>query len=443
MCPTSGKMNIQNRKFALLPVIFVITLSGLNAQQKGISDTELTAKLHQLMDSCQYERACLVAGELLGRDSLNIEALTIKGRALAANFQFQQARDVFTRAYFMDTSNVMTLFELVSVCKQLGDSKKAIAYCKKLTGSYPENIFFAIQLSNLYYGADDFRKARDILLPLYGRDSLNSYVIKQLANSLSELQLTDSAISFYRKYLDIVPNDAGITGKLTNLYIRKRDFTSGKNLTDQFLSHDSSSTGILKLNAYCNYLLKEYPVAVRQFSISESLGDRSSFTLKYLGLSLYRQEMYELAEPWFRMAYLADTADMEVCFYYGVSAYRSSLPDTGIVYLEKTMRMILPDPKFLNTLTIELAGAYTANGQIDTALTILKSAYKANPDYPVLAFNIAYQYDYYLQSPSEALPYYKEFLNKCPESEKSEVSSPLHRSYYEYSLNRVKEIKDK
>jgi tetratricopeptide (TPR) repeat protein len=436
-------MKVKNKNTMLILVCIIMGTTGLIAQDQNNRDKELTAKLHQLMDSYQYGQACLVADELLGKDSLNVELLTLKGRALAADFKVQQAKDVFTMAYQMDSANTVTLFELVNVCRQLGDSKQAIAYCQRIVGLHPESFFFTIHLSNLYYGIEDFRMAKEILLPLYRMDSLNAYVLKQLANSFNELQQADSAIAFYRKYLDIAPYDAGITGKLVNLFIRKRDYPAGLCLTEIFLAHDSTNTGILKLNAYCHYLIKEYPVSAQKFFQCMLLGDKSKFTLKYSGLSWYRQERYDLAEPLFRLAYQADTADIEVCFYYGVSAYRSVLPDTGVVYLEKTLRLLLPDPQFLKTVNTELAGAYTANGKADTGLIILKSAYKANPDYATLAFDIAYQYDYYLGKPFLALPYYDEFLKKCPESEKAEVNKAQRRSYYEYALNRVKEIKGK
>ncbi|MCX6244258.1 MAG: hypothetical protein NTU98_06080 [Bacteroidetes bacterium] len=436
-------MKVPNNKTLLLLVVVITVTTSVFAQNQNIRDKEITAKYQQLMDSYQYNEACQVASQLHGMDSLNIDYMTMMGRALTSGYQFQQASEIFTKAYLLDTTNTKTLFELVNVCRQLGDFRQAIAYCQKLVDLHPENSFFTIQFANLYSGTYDFRMAKDILLPLYRRDSLNTYVLKQLANSYNELQQVDSAIQFYSRYLVLVPYDAGITVKLANLFIRKRNYAAGLCLTETFLAKDSANTGVLKINAYCNYLMKEYQVAAQRFSKCVTLGDKSKFTLKYSGLSLYRQELYDLAEPQFRLAYLADTTDAEVCFYYGVSAYRSALPDTGVFYLEKALELLLPDPQFLRTLYIELAGAYTDNGRSDTALTILKSAYEANPDYPILAFKIAYQYDYYLRKPFEALPYYKIFLKKCPESEKAEVNIPLRHSYYEYTLNRVKEINGK
>jgi tetratricopeptide (TPR) repeat protein len=431
------------KNILLLLVCFTIFAAHPFAQKQSPIDKESTVEMNRLIDSYQYEQACLVADQMLSKDSLNVDLLIMKGRALAAGFQARPAMEVLTRAYLLDTANIRTLFELVNVCKQLGDLKSAIAFCQRIVNLDPESPFFNIQFSNLYYGIEDFMTAKNILLPLYRRDSLNTYVLKQLGNTCNELQQSDSAVSFYQKYLGIVPFDAGITGKLINLHIRKKDYPAGLTLSETFLANDSTTAGILKLNAYCRYLLKEYPVAAKQFSKCVTLGEKTKFTLKYLGLSYYKQEKYDLAEPIFRLAYQADTTDTEICFYYGVSAYRSALADTGVIYLQKTLKLLLPDPQFLTSLYIELAGAYTSNGQPDTALTILKSAYESNPKSATLAFHIAYQYDYHLRKPFQALHFYNEFLEKNKESEKAAPDLPQHISFYEFSINRVKEIKKK
>ena len=431
-------------KTIILLLAFLLTGSIISkSQNQNPKEREQAAKLQQLMDSYQYEQACLVADQLLSSDSLNASVLTIKGRALAALFKTQQAIRVFLNVLVLDTTNAAILYELVNSYRQAGDLKQAINFCKKIVALYPEQHFFSIQLANLYYGLDEFRMAKMILRPLFLRDTLNTYVLKQLANSHNELQEADSAISYYWRYLDIVPSDAVITSKLANLFIRKRDYPAATVLTESFLAYDSTNTGILKLNAYCYYLMKDFVQANRKFARCYELGDKSRFTLKYYGLSFYKQEMYDLAEPIFRQAFQADTTDSEVCFYYGVSAYRSSLPDTGVVYLERTYKMLMPDPMFINTLYMELAGAYTANRNIDTALFLLKKAYAEYPENFTLAFKIAYQYDFFLRKPFLALPYYNEFLKKCPESEKIIDSVEHRKSYFSYAVNRVKQIKGK
>ena len=120
-------MKAESKKGLFILVFFIISSIRVFAKDQDIRDKELTVKLNQLMDSYQYSQACLLADHLLEKDSLNLELLILKGRALAADFKAQDAKDVFIRAYLLDSANTVTLFELVNVCRQLGDFRQAIA----------------------------------------------------------------------------------------------------------------------------------------------------------------------------------------------------------------------------------------------------------------------------------------------------------------------------
>jgi len=100
----------------------------------------------------------------------------------------------------------------------------------------------------------------------------------------------------------------------------------------------------------------------------------------------------------------------------------------------------MPSDQFLTTLYIELAAAYNMNGRADTALVLLLSAYEGSPKNNNLAFKIAYQYDYYLRKPQEALPYYKIFIRDRKETGEVVSNNPQEISYSEYARNRIKEI---
>jgi tetratricopeptide (TPR) repeat protein len=162
--------------------------------------------------------------------------------------------------------------------------------------------------------------------------------------------------------------------------------------------------------------------------------------MKYLGLSYYKQEKYDSASPCFRLAFLRDTSDAEVCFYYGVSAYRSLAVDTGLVYLNRTLKLLMPPGKFLSTLYMELADANTSTGHPDTSIVLLQKALEADPENNTLRFKIAYQFDYHLRKPYEGLPWYREFLKNAPQQTESKPLLPQMVSYSDYAKNRIREI---
>ena len=117
--------------------------------------------------------------------------------------------------------------------------------------------------------------------------------------------------------------------------------------------------------------------------------------------------------------------------------------DTGLTYLNRTLRLLMPSGQFLSTLYAELADANTSNGHPDTAIVLLQKAMEANPENNSLRFKIAYQLDYHLRKPYEALPYYREFLKNVIPGTEASVNTLQQVSYSDYAKNRIREITGK
>ena len=423
------------RPLVILIHLFLL-LPGISRGQ----EQEATEKLKSLMESCQFSQVVSLAELYLAQDSTRTDLFLLKGQALAAGFQYKEAIVALLKAQLFDSTNIKVLNELVDVYRQSGDPNKAIAVCRKICTLVPENRYFSIQLANIYYMEEDYRKAVSVLLPLYKTDSTTFFVAKQLGNCYNEMKKSDSAIRFFRRALRIAPNDPVVTGKLVNVFIRENDFAMALYWTQFYLQHDPTYIPILKQSGYCYYLLIDFTSSAKQLLECVRLGDSSKFTMKYLGLSYYKQDKYDSAAPWFRKAFLTDTTDSEVCFYYGVSEYRSLAVDTGLVYLNRTLRLLMPPGQFLSTLFVELAGANTATGHADTAIVILQKALESNPGNNTLRFKIAYQYDFFLRKHYDALPWYREFLKNVIPGSQSVENLPQQVSYSDYAKNRISEI---
>ena len=437
-----------NRLLVIIVSLILFIPDIINAQDK-----EPEKKLSSFMESCQYSQAIALADRYLAQDSTNVNLYVLKGRALAACFQFKEAIAALLKAQKSDSTNIKVLNELVNVYKQAGDDGNAIATSFKITQLVPDNRYFSLQLANLFFSENEYRQAIQVLLPLFKADSAYYYVVKQLALSFDELKRSDSAELFYKRALGINPFDPIVTGKLANLYIRQKKTDKALALTGNYIKQDSTNIPILKQNAYCSYFISDFRASVKQFRKCQALGDASKFTYKFLGLSYYRQEKYDTAAPFFRAAFSKDTTDAEVCFYYGVCESRSFGIDTSLVYLNRTLRLLIPSAPFLSTLYTEIANAYTSFSHPDTAIVLFQKALEANPRNNTLRFKIAYQYDFYLHKPNEALPYYREYLKIAELLKESGAIMPtpvagvaqnengdFAYSYGDYAKNRIEKI---
>ncbi|MCX6241396.1 MAG: tetratricopeptide repeat protein [Bacteroidetes bacterium] len=418
-------------------VLLIIASLNLPAQQASPA-----LQVKSLIENYQYKEAVLLAEQQLSSDTTLTEIILLEGEAMSALFRFKEAENLFLRAWHADSSNLRIMNKLAGLYRQTGETEQAVHWYKKILAKDSLNESVCLQLAAIYSQTEDNPAAFKLLIPLYSYDSTSFYLLKQIGNVCQDLRKPDSALLFYYRALRINPADAGTMVKAANILIRHKDYDSAVSITARFMKENTKAYSVMRLNAYATYLLKDYPGSAERFRRSMRMGDNSKFTLKYLGLCRYKLEMYDSAVPSFRKAYVMDTTDVEVCFYYGVSAMRSFSPDTGLCYLQKTMKIIMPSEQFLLTLYAELAGAYNLSSKPDTALEILLKAHNTDQKDPAVVFKIAYQYDYYLHKPLMALPWYEAFMKMKPTDSASAQNLPQVMSYSAYARNRIKELKD-
>ncbi|MCX6281410.1 MAG: hypothetical protein NTU51_05560 [Bacteroidetes bacterium] len=424
-------------KIRAISVLLVIASFHVFAQQPTSSQ-----RLKTLIENYQYNDAVALAENLRSTDTSRTDILLPEGEAMLALFRFKEAESLFLLAWHADSSNLRIMNKLAGLYRQTGETEQAVHWYKKILAKDSLNESVCLQLAALYSQTEDNLAAFKLLIPLYKYDSTSFYLLKQIGNVCQDLRKPDSALLFYYRALHVNPADAGVMVKAANILIRHKDYDSAVAITSRFMQENPKAFSVMRLNAYATYLLKDYPGSAERFRRSMRMGDNSKFTLKYLGLCRYKLEMYDSAVPSFRKAYVLDTTDVEVCFYYGVSAMRSFSTDTGLCYLQKTMRIIMPSEQFLLTLYAELAGAYNLNSKPDTALEILLKAHNTDEKDPAIVFKIAYQYDYCLHKPSRALPWYEAFMKMKPTDSSSAQNLPQVMSYSVYAKNRIKELRD-
>jgi len=206
-------------RILLLSLLFIA--GQLSAQQKDQAE-----KVKSLMTSYHFSQAIDLAGMILAADSSRMDILMFKGKSQLALFRYQQALETFGNVLEKDSADTRVLFEISEVYRQLGETENAIKTCHKITELEPDNPYFSLQLASLYLQNEDYKSALAVLHTLYLIDSADFYVLKQIAGCYNEMKSADSAMIFYREALKLKPFDPGVTMKLANILIRKKDFLS-------------------------------------------------------------------------------------------------------------------------------------------------------------------------------------------------------------------------
>lgn len=400
-----------------------------------------------------YSLAIGYADKMLGLDSSRTDVKILRAQALAALFRTKESAGILNELYLKDSSNIIILRELFGIHKNSGNTSEAIRFCRMLIQQDPRNEYYRLQLASLSMLSKNYREAADVLLGLYKTDSSSFYINKQLGSCYDELSVYDSAFMFYHRALDI-SRDPYVTNRLANLLIRNQKYPPAVATTMDYLSYDSTFVPVRKQLAYALYLLGNYEFSIDEFTKCIRLGDSSQFTLKYMALGYYRLARYDSALPLLRQLVRADSADPYHSFYYGVSYSRLPVekPDSGILWLKHAEQLIMPSPKFLSMIYEELGNACGNLHKTDSAIGYYKLSLKYNPENHLATFRIAYLYDRELNKPSEALPYYRDFIKNSdsggmagfipePNITGSTVNSlQMTMSYQDFAKERVAAI---
>lgn len=391
-----------------LSILLIITCNSY-AQRNDLHE-----ELNSFIQTCDFQKAVETADQILASDSSDIKTIILKCKALSALSRYEESLLLLQNQYKKDTTSREVLVEIFNVFKQSGNTDGASRICGKLITMFPGNQYYRLQLANINFNEKNYRDALRLYTFLSEKDSSSVFILRQLAICYEELDNSDSAEFFYRKGLKMFPFDPVLTNKYANFFIRNKRYKESLELTGNYLNYDSTFLPVRKQNAYSYYLLNEYPAATRQFTRCLSAGDSSKFIFKHLGLSYYKQSIFDSASPFLLNAFLADTSDAYLCYYYGVAACRANpaSPDTGISYLEKAISLLFPPPKFVSLIYKELGSAWFDNLETDSSFYYYNLALTTNPYDNDIRFKIAYQYDNMLNK-KEAVKYYNEFLKNA------------------------------
>jgi len=429
-------LNLYRKKQWMISLLFCLFINSIVIAQ---SNNQIES-MKLLMDGYQYNDAIKLADTYLAADSTNSNIIYYKGKAQSFNYMYRNAIISYTKAYTLDSLNIDLLEDITKTYQLLGDDDNAIKYSLKIVKLKPDNYFFKVQLANIYFTNLNYKEAIRSIIPLSVKDTTNVHLLKMIGNSYTELKYYDSAIYYYNKALILMPSDLFINQKLTNLYIKSKEYNKGLAVSECYLKKDSTNAEMFLLKGYCLYLLKNYSNAVEPFMRSMDLGKDTKFIYKYLGLSFYKMEIYGLAEKYLDIAYQKDSTDVDLCFYLGVSSCKWLKPDTGIYYLNKTMTMIMPTNQFLTSLYLEMAEACNYLSKFDTALVLIKKAYQLDSLNSTVVFRIAYQYDSWMMDQEQAIFYYDKYLKIESEQNKNEGENPISASTISFVNGRLESL---
>ena len=408
----------------------------LSAQNSTTPDS-----ISSLIQSYQYKLAIDRINNQLDKEPESARLLYLKGLAYKGLLKYPEAIYAFESAFRLDSANYQLACELGTCSKLIGNYNKALGAFEKASKLNPDNFQFKMEMAGILASLEQYKKALGVYFSIYQRDTINIFLLRNIAKTYDNLEMSDSAGFYYEKAVTLYPHDFQTVFRLGNICIKQRKYSKTIDITKNYQYLDSKNIKINRLNAYAVYLSEDYRLAANCFKQCVLNNDTSDFSYRYLGLSYFKLEQYDSAKVFLLKSFLKDTVNAQTCYALGIACKLSNAIKEGIAYLNKTLDMVRPIPKFESEVLQQLAEGYNENFQYQNGLQAFLSAYKVTPNDTMLKFRIAVQYDQNLMNKKGALKYYREFMKTRPLKRSGSTNKSKGLSYYDAVEKRISKLK--
>jgi tetratricopeptide (TPR) repeat protein len=393
-------------KWITILVIVFVTIPNLSKAQS-------IAQVRMYLAKSNNQAALNMLDKLEAHPPLSSDLFFLKGIAQLNLYRPMDAIESFSKAVTMDSSRVDCLEKLAECYSMTGDEIKASVFYKKALAKDTDNTPLQMKAANYFLTTDEIPVAKELYEKIYRSDSTNIIVNRSLATCYDHLKMETKAILFYRKTIIDNPHDFPSVNRLCNLLIGQKRYNEALAITENFRKNDTTNQRINSTNAYIYYLQNKDSAAVNRFADYYTSGDSSLFTLKYYGISCFKNKQYDKTVQILEKAYRQDTTDALITNYLGLSCYLSFYKAKGILYLQKTIDLATPDSVYLSSLYFNLGQAYDAydKSKCSDAYKAYRQAFQLNSKDGNILLLLAVRADNCMNDKQEALRYYKMILN--------------------------------
>lgn len=338
---------------------------------------------------------------------------------------------------------------------QLGQTAQAIKTLEMALQNFPGDSRFIRMLAGQQYEAGYLLKARGNYTKLVQRDSLDVSSWLKLAEIASfrqndnqaiealnhvlridSLNLTGlmkmgdilrkhhhkGAILYYQRAYELYPENQQAAFALGNLHNQYKESWLTIPICEHMLTIDTTSIKFSKLLGYSYYKQGDPPNAVKYFEYANQLGDSTSFTFKFKGISHYLRFDFPAAIESLEFAMAKDTLDAEIYFFLGSSLASTTDKTRAMNHLNKSLKLLAPDPGILARIYSEQGNIKRLEMQYEEAYSLYSKAWETDSTNIMALYFMASILDNSMHKSEEALVDYQRYLDavdNLPEKEES------------------------
>lgn len=374
----------------------------------------------------------IIPGLLFSQEVLKEEKtyeLSQQDRALLAdklmsNYQFEDALSVLNNP---EDSLDVGIIQRKGYCYfRLGSYGSAILQYEKALTLDSLNRNALVQLGQLYSRNNQYDEASGCYQRLIVQDSTNSFYFKQYAIVAAQADDVYTSLACFFKAVSLNPRDIEAFSMLGNALIDDEQYE----IADSILTHALT----LNRSPQLRFLLAKAQLGQGKYEdvirTTESLlvkGDTTTAYARLLGISYFQVDRYDKVLPFMKVLLRANLKAEWIYYYIGVSYQQDHKNDSALVYLNRAIDAGI-SANISNYYT-QLAVTYEEMRDFKHAIRYYKAAYESSRS-DILLYHLARNYDVYYKDKTQAITYYKRYLN-------SDDTIKIAKEYTRYRLDEL------
>ncbi|MBR6458010.1 MAG: tetratricopeptide repeat protein [Bacteroidales bacterium] len=343
------------------------------------------------------------------------DSVLTRARYLKSIFRTDEAIEILSAEVQPGIMDEQILAELADCHLQSGAYEDAAGTYFLLSTLAPGNILYKVRLMQAYYRLKAYPQSIQAGKAALQLDTIPA-VVSYIGDAFKQMDQPDSALTYYRKHLELKPMNESVLSKAMGILIDSKDYDGAIGICGPFLAEDPENTTIAPLKGLALYRKGDYERAEDVFQRQEDIGNDSYAIHYYLGQTYWHTQVTYRAEQELLKAWQIDSSDANLAYSiaavkmeYKSESYRPF--ETEIKpWLDKAWEMLQPDPAQLSRIQQQYGlGYYRRQDSWDKAIEHYQEAYRYNPKFISALSTIAYCYEM-KKDYKQALQWYEKYL---------------------------------
>jgi tetratricopeptide (TPR) repeat protein len=352
---------------------------------------------------------------MVEKDSLNDTLWINIARLYRLNQQYKQSIDAYKQAIKINPENKKNILALAKTNMLAGNKNKSIALYKEFLLLDPHNIMALSDLAHIYSTDNLFDSAANIYKKLYFLDNSNVAYLQKWANNQWFAGDYNEAFKNYKKAYNLDSTYLPVVYDLSRIYINNKMQDSAISILDMNIKKypDESKLYADLGNAY--FSKGDYFFAIPPYEKAIELHYNGQEIYKRLAISYYSMQKFQKSKYMFESLIIKDTNDYKVCMYLGNIYTQLNDPKKGLVFFNKTIELLTPDPMIITAIYSGMADSYHATEDYTKQINCILKRQEHTPamyNSPQYLLEIAEIYELNLKDLDNALEFYKKYYSE-------------------------------